>query len=114
MRGDAAVFQRWQRVGDGVADLRARIGPAGVFQRNLVRGVFDLIDHQHVAREAELALLGVDLGMHVGLAAVTRPGRLGDGVFHRRNHDAAVDRFLARDGIRNLQQFEFVGADGHG
>ena len=90
------------------------IGAAGVFQRDLVGGVLDLLDHQHVARQPELALLGVDLGVHVGLAAVTRPRRLGDGIFHRRDHDAAVDRFLARDGIRNLQQFEFVGADGHG
>src|SRR5438270_147835 len=81
-RRDAAVFQRRQGVGDSVADLRAGIGSAGVFQRNLVRRVLDLIDHQHVTRQPQLALLGVDFGMNVGLAAVTGAGSLGDGVFH--------------------------------
>ena len=33
LRGDAAVFERRQRVGDGVADLRRRIALARVFQR---------------------------------------------------------------------------------
>ena len=73
--------------------------------------ILDLLDHQHVARQPQFALLGVDLGVHVGLAAVARPRRLGDGVFHRRDHDAAVDRFFARDRVGDLQQFEFVGAD---
>ena len=80
LRGDAAIFQRRQRVGDGVADLRARIGAAGVFQRNLVRRVLDQLDHQHVARQPQLALLGVDFGVNVGFAAVAGAGRLGDGV----------------------------------
>src|SRR5450432_2692368 len=30
LRGDAAIFQRRQGIGDGVADLRARIGALGV------------------------------------------------------------------------------------
>src|ERR1700760_2955167 len=38
---DAAIFQGRQRIGDGVADLRAGIGAASVFQRNLVGGVFN-------------------------------------------------------------------------
>ena len=49
LRGDAAVLQRRQRVGDGVADLRAGIEAAGVVDRNLVRRVLDQFDHQHVA-----------------------------------------------------------------
>src|SRR5262252_9505750 len=36
LRGNAAIFQRRQGVGDGVADLRAGIGAAGVVQRDLV------------------------------------------------------------------------------
>ncbi len=32
LRGDTAIFERRQRVGDGVADLGAGIGSAGVFQ----------------------------------------------------------------------------------
>ncbi len=73
-----------------------------------------MLDHQHVARQPQLALLGVDLGVNVGLAAVTGAGRLGDGVFHRGDHDAAVDRLFAGDRVCDLQQFEFVGTDGHG
>src|SRR6185437_16793078 len=80
LRGDAAIFQRRQRVGDGVADLRAGVGSTRVLQRNLVGRVLDDLDHQHVARQPELALLGVDLGVHVGLAAVAGARGLGDGV----------------------------------
>ena len=83
-------------------------------QRNLVRRILDHVDHQHVARQPEFALLGVDFGVHVGLAAVARARRLGDGVFHRCDDDAAVDRLLARNRVCDLQQFEFVGADCHG
>ena len=36
LRGDAAVFERRQSVGDGVADLRRRVALARVFQRDLV------------------------------------------------------------------------------
>jgi hypothetical protein len=111
LRGDAAIFQRRQRVGDGVADLGARIGALRVGQRNLVRRILDQFDHQHVARQPQLALLGVDLGVNVGLAAVAGAGRFRDGVFHRRDHDAAVDRLFAGNRVCDLQQFEFVGAD---
>ena len=74
-------------------------------------GVLDLLDHQHVARQPQLALLGVDLGVNVGLAAVAGARRLGDGVLHRGDHDAAVDRLFAGDRVGDLQQFEFVGTD---
>jgi len=47
--GDTAIFQWWQGVGDGVADLRTRIGAPGIFKRNLVCRILDLFDHQHVA-----------------------------------------------------------------
>ncbi|MGY2931470.1 hypothetical protein ACVWZ6_001072 [Bradyrhizobium sp. GM6.1] len=76
--------------------------------------VFDRLDHQHVARQPQLALLRVDLGVNVGLAAVAGPRRLGDGILHRRDDDAAVDRFLARNGVGDLKQFKSIGADCHG
>jgi hypothetical protein len=67
-----------------------------------------------VARQAQLALLGVDLGVDVGLAAVAGARGFGDRVLHGGDDDAAVDRLLARDGVGNLQQFQLVGADsGH-
>jgi hypothetical protein len=52
--------------------------------------------------------------VNVSLAAVAGPCRLGDGVLHRRDDDAAVDRFLPRDGIGDLEQFKSIGADCHG
>ena len=80
---------------------------------DLVGRVLDGLDHQHVARQPQLAGLGVDLGVDVGLGAVARPRRLGDGVLHRGDDDRAVDRLLAGDRVGDLQQLEPVGADGH-
>ena len=42
LRGDAAVFQRRQGIGDGVADLGAGIGALRIDQRDLVGVVFDI------------------------------------------------------------------------
>ena len=62
----------------------------------------------------ELPGLRMNLGMNVGLTAVPRPRRLGDRIFHRGDHDATVDGFFSRYCVRDLQQFEFIGADsGH-
>ena len=72
-----------------------------------------VLDHQEVARQAQLAGLGVDLGMDVGLGAVARAGGLGDRVLHRVEHDLLVDRLLARDRVGDLQEFKPVGADSH-
>src|SRR3712207_7056678 len=49
-----------------------------------------------MAREAQLAGLGVDLGMDVGLGAVAGARRLGDGIRHGIQHDLLVDHLLAR------------------
>ncbi len=56
-------------------------------------------------------LLRIDLGVHVGLAAVARARGLGDRVLHGGEHDPAIDRLFAGDRVGDLQQFEFVGAD---
>ena len=115
LRGDAAVFERRQRVGDGVADLRGRMAPARIFEADLDRRIFDRLDHQHVARQMQFAAFRIDLGAHFGLAAVARARGLGDRVLHGAEHDLAVDRLFAGDRVRDLQQFEFVGAYGrHG
>src|SRR5205085_59912 len=79
LRGNAAVFERRQGVGNGVADLRSGIGAPGVFQGDLVGRILDLLDHEHVARQPQLALLGVDLGVNVGFAPVASARRFGDG-----------------------------------
>ena len=103
LRGDAAVFERRQRIGDRVADLRGRMALARFLERDLVGRVLDALDHQHVAGQTQIAGLGLDLGMHVGFGAVARARRLGDGIFHRRDHDAAVDRLFTGDRVGDLQ-----------
>jgi hypothetical protein len=110
LRGDTAVFERRQRVGDGVADLRGRMAPARFFEADLERRVFDRIHHQHVARQMQLAAFRIDLRAHFGFAAVARSRRLGDRVLHGAEHDLAVDRLFAGDRVRDLQKFELVGA----
>ena len=87
LRGDAAVFERRQRIGNGVAHLRRRMMLARAFQRDLVGGILHRLHHQHVAREPQVAGLRLDLGMHVGLGAVARARGLGDGVLHRGDDD---------------------------
>ena len=56
----------------------AGVGALGVGERNLVGRILDLLDHQHVAGELQLAGLGMDLGVHVGFGAVAGARRLGD------------------------------------
>ena len=103
LRRDAAVFQRRQRIGDRVADLRGWMPLARILDGDLVGWVLDGLHHQHVSGQSQVAGLRLDFGMHVGLCAVARACRLGDGVFHRGNDDAAIDRLLARDRVGDLQ-----------
>ena len=113
LRGNSAVVERRQRFGDPVADLRGRVLLLGVDERDLRRVVLDLIDHQQQPREPDFAGLRIDLGAHLGLLTVARARRLLHRVLHRGEHDRAVDRFLARDRVDDLQEFQSVGADGH-
>src|SRR5262245_17942542 len=113
LRGDAAVFERRQGLGDIVADLGRGVALFRVLERDVRRVVFDLVHDQQQAREPHLAGLWIDLGADLGLATVARARRLLDGILHGGNDDAAVDRLFARYRVGNLQQFEPVGADGH-
>src|SRR5882724_10743370 len=63
--------------------------------------------------QPRLAGLGIDLGLDFVFLAVARLRCLLDRLFHRRDHDLLVDRFLARDRIRDLQQLEPVCTNGH-
>ena len=92
-----------KRIGDGVAHLRGRMMLARTFERDLIGRVLDGLDHQHVAGETQIAGLRLDLGVHVGFRAVARARRLGDGVFHGGDDDAAVDRLLAGHRVGDLQ-----------
>ncbi len=84
LRRDAAEVEGRQRLGDRVADLGGRVALARLRQRDLAGVVLDrgVVDDEQVARQAELAGLRVDLGVDVGLGAVARARRLGDGVLH--------------------------------
>ena len=66
-------------------------------------GFSTALHHQHVAGEPQIAGLRLDLGMHVGFRAVARARRLGDGVFHGGDDDAAVDRLFAGHRVGDLQ-----------
>ncbi len=113
LRGDAAVFQRRQGLGDIVADLRRGIALLRILDADVDRVVLDRIGDEKETRQAKLAGLRVDLGAHFGLAAVARARGFLDRVFHRGDHDALVDGFLAGDRFGDLQQLEAVCTDGH-
>ena len=108
LRRDAAEIEGRQGLGDGVADLGRRVALARLRQGDLAGIVLDrrVVDHEQVARQAQLAGLAVDLGVDVGLGAVARARRLGDGVRHRVEHDLLVDHLLARDRIGDLQRVQ--------
>ena len=110
LRRDAAEIERRQRLGDEVADLRRRVAPARFLERNLGRVHRHLLDHFEQPREPDLARLGVDLGLDLVLAAIARFGGLLDRVLHGHDHHLAIDRLLARDRVRDLQELQPVGA----
>src|SRR3954451_10547715 len=114
--GDAAEVEGWQRLGDGIADMRRRVALARLGERDLARVVLDrvVVDDEEEAGEPELPGLRVELGVDVGLGAVAGAGRLGDRVLHRGDDDPAVDHLLAGDRVGDLQKLEPVGANGHG
>ncbi len=71
-----------------------------------------VVDHgQHPRRARVSPVLRVDFAADVVLGAIARFRGLLDRVFHGLDDDLAVDRLLARDRIRDLQQLEPVGAD---
>ena len=111
--GNSAVVERRQGFRDPVANLRRGVLLLGLDERDLRRLILDLIDHKQKSGETDFAGLRVDLGAHLGFLTVARARRLLHRVFHRGEHDRAVDRFLARNRIDDLQEFESVGADGH-
>ena len=103
LRGDAPIFERRQRIGNGVAELCGGMPPARVIEADLKRGIFDRVDHQHMPRQMQLAAFRIDFGAHFGFAAVARARRLGDRVLHGAKHDFAVNRLFPGNRVRDLQ-----------
>ncbi len=104
LRRDPAEIYGRQRVGDEIADLRFGIKALRCFERDLGRLVLDGLDDLAEAQQTDLAVAPVDLGPDVVFLAVFRAPGLLDGLLHRFQHLIAVDAFVARDGVGNLQQ----------
>ncbi len=111
---DATEIHRRQGFGNEITRLGGRIAALGIFKDDLGCIIVDGLDDFQQAGEMNLTRLGIDLGAHIGLQTVARAGRLLDGVFHRGENDFLVDGLLAGDRVGNLQQFQTIGANGHG
>src|SRR5262249_21210936 len=111
LRSHPAEIERRQRLGDEVSDLRSRIAAPRLVERDLCGLHGHLLDHLQEPREPDLSGLGVDLSLDLVLATVARLGGLLDCVLHGHDHYLAVDRLLACDRIRDLQELQPVGAD---
>jgi hypothetical protein len=93
--------------------LASGVAVAGELQRDLGGIILGVLDDFQQALEADLAGLGIDVGADVGFRAVTRAGRLLDGVGHRGKHDLAIDDLFTGHGIRDLQKLKPVRTDCH-
>ena len=112
--GDAAELDRRQRLGDEVAELGGGVACSAHACSSICAAGSSTVSTTSSRRHRRsLAGLGVDLGADLGLGAVAGLGRLLDGVLHRLDHDHAVDRLLAGNGICDLQQLQSVRANGH-
>src|SRR5215471_10553135 len=112
---DCAAIRPYSSGGSGSA-IVSPICAAGcrrrIVEADLSRGIFHSIDDEHVARQMQLTAFRIDLRAHFSLAAVARARRLGDRILHGAEHDLAIDRLFTGDRLGDLQQFEFVGANG--
>ena len=109
--GDAAKLDRRQFVDNLVADLRLRIFTLGNSERYLGIVIFDKLDHFDRPQKPRFTSFRVNLDTDIVLCAIARFGRLLNGVCHGCQHDLNVDAFFARDRVRNLNQFQFVGTN---
>ena len=109
LRGDAAKFDRRQRIDDEVANCCVRLKLLGALEVDLLEIVVDLLDHFEHAPQAKIAGNGIELGANVVLGAVAGAGGALDRVFHRLDDDALVDQLLARDRIGDREQLGLVG-----
>ncbi len=108
---DAVEIDRRQGLGDDVADLGGGIAAARIVQADLDLVVVDRFDDMQIARNMGLAGLGIDIDLDVVLGAVMGLGGALHRLFHRGQHDRLVDRFVARDRVGDLQEFEPVGGN---
>ena len=111
LRCDAAKIQWRQAFSDKIADFGFRIAAFGLLQRNLSCIILDGLNNVQQPRKFGLAGLRVNLAADIIFRAVAGFCRFLNGVFHRFNDNVAVNRFFARNGVCNLQQFQSVSAN---
>ena len=70
--------------------------------------VLYFVDDFDVARQTNFPRLPVDYRPNIVLLAIFRTAGLLDGLFHRLQDLFAINRFLACNCIRDLQQFGFL------
>jgi hypothetical protein len=102
LRGDAAVFERRQRIGDSIAHLRGRVSDGAHLPGDL-GGDISGTSTTSSSRCSRISPVFGRSRADVRLRAVARLRRLLDGVFHRADDDLAIDRFLTRDRVGDLQ-----------
>ena len=105
LRGDAAEIDRRQRIDDDTAEFDLRVFALGLGQQHLGVFVFDGLDHRHVAREANFAVLAIDGGADVVLVPVLGAAGFLNRLLHRLEHFLAVNALVAGNRIGHLHQF---------
>ena len=110
LRGDAAKIEGRKLFLDLVAKLEAGIHFLRIFQRNLLRGILNLVvrDNGLDPPQALLAGLVVDDRADIVLLAVAGLGGFFDRFLHRLNDDGAVDGFFFCDRFCDLHDFQPV------
>ena len=107
---DAAEVDGGQRLGQDVAGLGVGVALARLAKRDLLGFVLHLGTHLEAAEDADVTILRVDLGPDLMLHPVFRARRLLDRLLHGGDHRIALDAFLTRHRVRDLQELESVVA----
>ncbi len=111
LRGDAAKVDRRQRLGQEVSGLGFGIALARLVDDDLGERVLDQLDDLEASHQANVAGLAIDFGANVVLLAVLALAGVLYGLFHGLENGVAVDAFLARHGVGNLQHLRLAGAE---
>ena len=106
---NAPEFDRGQGIDDEVPDGRSRLELFGILQVHLLEIVVNLLNDFDNAPQAHIARGRVDLRADVVFRAIAGTCGALDCVFHRFEHNGLVDQLLARDRVRDCEQFCLVG-----
>ena len=91
LRGNAAEFDWRQRIDDKTAQFGGLVLLQRILQADLLEEIFRLFHHFQHAPQAGFTGLGIDLGADVVFGTIAGTGGALNGVFHRLDHDGAID-----------------------